>query len=102
MKKIMIIIIFMGMFSILCYSQNTVNIKYFGSIDLENYEEYEVNSSFVRGVWYLAEEEQMILLLSSTYYAFCGVDIDTFESFLGSRSKGRFFNSYIKNQFDCN
>ena len=43
----------------------------------------------------------MLIALRDTYYHYCGIDSGTVSELMGASSMGRFFNCYIKGQFDC-
>ena len=79
----------------------TVSVKYRGPVDLAPFTCTATQSSFVHRVCYDAKRANLILLLNTTYYAYCGVPVETHSALIRSSSKGRFFNSYIKNRFRC-
>ncbi|MBV7377287.1 KTSC domain-containing protein [Maritimibacter sp. DP4N28-5] len=74
----------------------TVSVKYWGDVDLASYHCEETASSFVHRVCFDADANHVVVLLRSTYYAYCGVDDDVVRAWLGAPSKGRFYNSEIK------
>ncbi len=59
------------------------------------------SSSFVGNVIYDSETQDMKITLSGESYVFCNVPDRTFDAFEGSSSKGSYFNSIIKGNFDC-
>ena len=79
----------------------TVSVKHRGPVDLGSFTCTATQSSFVHRACYDAERAYLVLLLNSTYYDYCGVSAEVYSGLLRSSSKGRFFNSYIKNRFHC-
>ncbi|TYP82979.1 KTSC domain-containing protein [Maritimibacter alkaliphilus HTCC2654] len=85
----------------------TVNVKYWGAADLDEYACTDTQSSFVHRICFNGDEAHVVVLLNSTYYAYCNVDAATVRNWLNSSSKGRFYNANIKNsgsggRFSCN
>ena len=79
----------------------TVSVTHRGLVDLAPFTCTATQSSFVHRACYDAERAYLVLLLNSTYYDYCGVPVEVHSALLRSSSKGRFFNSYIKNRFHC-
>ena len=86
--------VFLFFLAISAYGE-TVSVKYRGLVDLTTFECAATQSSFVHRVCYDRERAYLVLLLNDTYYDYCGVPIEVHSAFLGSASKGRYFNSYI-------
>lgn len=75
----------------------TIEVKYEGAVHLGNYECQTVTrSSLVNRVCYEEPAGSMIVLLKSTYYAYCRVPADLVASFYAAESMGRFYNQRIK------
>ena len=59
-------------------------------------------SSVIRGAWYLPERRQLDLLFTSgRRYVYSGVPLAIAAGFAEAPSKGRFYNSEIRNRFPC-
>lgn len=58
-------------------------------------------SSFVRGAWYDAANDYMIIRLDSTYYHYCGLPGSVWDAFSAASSFGSYYNGSIKGRFDC-
>lgn len=74
----------------------TVDVKYWGSADLQSYQCADTESSFVHRICYDGQEQHLVVLLRNTYYAYCNVDEPTFDEWLSTPSKGRFYNQRIR------
>lgn len=59
-------------------------------------------SSVIRGAWYLPTRGQLDLLFTSgRRYTYSGVPMAVAQGFAEAESKGRFYNSEIRNRFPC-
>jgi hypothetical protein len=59
-------------------------------------------SSVIRGAWYLPKRRQLDLLFTSgRRYIYSGVPMEIAHGFARAESKGRFYNSEIRNRFPC-
>lgn len=84
----------------------TINVKYWGPVDLRTYECTNTASSFVHRICYDVSKAHVVVRLRNTYYPYCRVDRATVNAWLSSSSKGRFYNANIKSnavngRFDC-
>lgn len=84
----------------------TIDVKYWGSVDLRSYECANTASSFVHRICYDESKAHVVVRLRNTYYPYCRVDRATVSAWLNSSSKGRFYNANIKSnavngRFDC-
>lgn len=84
----------------------TIDAKFIGDVDLEQFQCTETVSSFVHRICYDVTDSRVIVLLRETFYQYCNVDADTVAAWLGADSKGRFYNQNIKSnavdgRFDC-
>ena len=84
----------------------TIDVKYWGPVDLSSYECTDTASSFVHRVCYDENKAHIVVRLRNTYYPYCRVDRATVSAWLNSSSKGRFYNANIKSsavngRFDC-
>ena len=79
----------------------SVYVKYRGNVSLDNFSCKNTSSSFVNKICYQKQNSYIVVLLGSTYYHYCRVPNSTFERWLGTSSKGSFYNSNIKGRFDC-
>lgn len=87
------------------HAEEWLVIKYRSSpvdVDKPYFEKLDTSkSSLVRGAWYDAENEYMIINLGGTNYHYCGLDEETWKTFTASASFGTAYNAYIKGRFDC-
>lgn len=75
----------------------TIQVKYEGAVDLGTYEcQVVTRSSLVNRVCYDETAGFMIVLLKSTYYAYCGVPAQLVADFYAAKSVGHFYNQRIK------
>lgn len=80
----------------------TVFVKYRGPVDLSKFScESIVRSSLVQRVCYRSNANYMVINLAGTYYHYCRIDPATARQLLSASSMGRYFNQYIKGNFDC-
>ena len=85
----------------------TVVVKYRGPVDLTPFEcSGELDSSVVKRVCYNAAHAYMLISLKGTWYLYCDIDAGTVRALLAAESKGRFYNSSIKDsgtggRFSC-
>jgi hypothetical protein len=86
----------------------TIDVKYAGQVDLGSYVCQPITrSSLVNRVCYDVGALLMIVLLRSTYYAYCDVPEDLVARFYAANSMGRFYNQEIKSdavggRYACN
>ena len=79
----------------------TVSVKYYGSVNLNSFDCVKTISSFVNRICYNESSQTAIVLLRSTYYAYCRIPNTTISEWLRSASKGRYYNSAIKGKYRC-
>ena len=53
------------------------------------------------GAWDDKSNSCMILGLNGTYYHYCRMPRDTWDSFRSADSFGKYFDGYIKGRYDC-
>lgn len=95
MKTLMTIVLLAS--STLTAMAETINVKFIGRVELETYECYEIDrSSLINRLCYEDAARIMIVMLRSTYYAYCDVPKEIVASFFSSKSMGRFYNQNIK------
>jgi hypothetical protein len=58
-------------------------------------------SSFVTEAWYDKANAYMIIGLAGTYYHYCRMPREAWESFCAADSFGRHYNKFIKGRYDC-
>ncbi|MDY6826622.1 MAG: KTSC domain-containing protein [Bacillota bacterium] len=84
---------------------NFVTVKYRDtSVDIAApYFEYHdtTGSSFIRGAWYDQNNQYMVINLDGVYYHYCAMPYSVWMNFKRADSYGRFYNQYIKGQYDC-
>lgn len=85
----------------------TVDVKYYGSLDLKTFACTEVTrSSLVNRACYDKTQKFMVVQLNATYYPYCEMPTATYEAFLAAPSMGKYYNANIKGTgkdgpFDC-
>ncbi len=61
-----------------------------------------VRSSAIQAVGYDAATQRMrIAFVQGHTYEFCRVPASVFEGLLGARSKGGYYNDYIRDRYQC-
>ncbi len=62
-----------------------------------------VNSTAILWVEYVPLTQRMWVMFrdGDKAYEFCGVPLGVFERFLGAASKGKFYDQFIKDKYDC-
>ena len=63
-------------------------------------EKISVHSSFIMGAAYNEEKQCLRLEIHSTYYYYYGVTRQKVSRFKKAHSKGKYFISYIKGQYE--
>lgn len=59
-------------------------------------------SSVIDGAWYLPERRELdLLLVSGRRYRYSHVPAEVARGFVSAPSKGRYYNSWIRNRFPC-
>lgn len=59
-------------------------------------------STVIRGAWYLPQRRQLdLLFISGRRYTYSNVPMAIADAFAAAESKGRFYNSEIRNRFPC-
>jgi hypothetical protein len=65
-----------------------------------NFEHLEVNSSAIKSMRYFRQPRQLVVKFNNdTNYLYKGVPVRLFQKMRNSYSIGKFFNRYIKNNF---
>lgn len=89
----------------LTQTSNYVTIKYRtnGQVDIAagNFETLNRSESSLGGAWYDSSEQYMVMKLSSTYYHYCGVPVDTWTGLKHASSLYSYYNSSVKGNYDC-
>jgi len=72
------------------------------SVCLDEFEYQDTSrSSFVRGAWYDASNDYMLISLKGTTYHYCRVPRHVWKAFKNAPSFGRFYGSNLKGAYDC-
>lgn len=85
----------------------TIDVKYFGKLDLAPFICTDVTrSSFINRACYDKSKKFMVVQLRSTYYPYCEIAASIYEAFLSAESMGRYYNANIKGSgndgpYDC-
>jgi hypothetical protein len=61
---------------------------------------YEFDSSAVASAVYDYETKELSIILPTGTYNYVSVSYHTFSGLVEARSKGKFFNKFIKNKFN--
>ena len=59
----------------------------------------QFTSSFIKLIGYKKDKEELYVVMESGVYKYFNVPINTLDAFLNSESKGRYFDSRIKNVY---
>lgn len=80
-----------------------VTVKYRDTpVNVKNFTEYKLKkSSFVHEILYDESEKYLLVRLKNTFYHYCNINESTVESWVSSKSLGRFYVSRIKGSFGC-
>jgi len=80
----------------------SVSVKYGGEVKIDSFScEWVSRSSFIKRLCYDPKESYVIVLLSNTYYHYCGVPAGIVSSWSTAASMGRFYNANVKGRYDC-
>jgi hypothetical protein len=85
----------------------TIDVKYYGRLDLAPFVCAEVTrSNFVNRVCYDQAQQFMVARLRSVYHSYCEIPTSTYNAFLAAPSMGQYYNANIKGAgadgpFDC-
>lgn len=105
MENIKLSITTLLLFLVLVYGASakaeTVFVKYRGPISLDQFQCSYPSSSFVHRICYRAERRYLVVLLNKTYYHYCNMPVSVVEHWISAESSGRFYNIYIKGNYDC-
>lgn len=82
---------------------NVIEIKYSGNeVNLSGYDSLNTSkSSFVHGAWYDSAGKTLVLKLNDDYYQYCNFPDDVWLDFSDAESFGQFYNSTIKDHYQC-
>jgi len=82
---------------------NYVDVRYRNDpVDVASFEYLNTSrSSWVRGAWYDADNQYMIINLQGTNYHYCGMPSSAWRSFKSASSFGSHYNAFIKSNYDC-
>src|SRR5262249_15042058 len=58
-------------------------------------------SSFITGAWYDSSNSYMVIGLRGSYYHYCRMPRNAWNSFQVADSLGRHYNAFIKGNYDC-
>lgn len=101
MKKSVLTLGFLLFLTPMLAWSETVFAKYFGSVDLSEYRCLDTVSSFVNRICYNDENSTAVVLLKSTYYAYCRIPSNVVSGWINAPSKGRYYNNRIKGRYRC-
>lgn len=110
LNKIKLLIIITAVILLFCFDSSIPNqataekvyVKYRGYVDLSPFScEWITISSFINRLCYDKKDHYVIVQLRNTYYHYCEVPKSIVDEWRHAKSMGRFYNSYIKGNFDC-
>lgn len=79
----------------------TVIVKYRGQVDLKDFKCAWPQSSFVHRVCYRENHKYLVVLLQQTYYHYCRIPPGVVADWLSAPSVGKYYEQYIKGNYDC-
>jgi hypothetical protein len=79
----------------------TVFVKYRGAVNLKTFDCIGTSSSLVHQVCYRNKVQYLVVLLNQTYYHYCRIPPPVVDEWLKADSKGKFYLTNIKGNFDC-
>lgn len=88
----------------LSFDFNEASFKWKGSkiyTDAAKFLQFDQSSSFVGNVVYEKDKEEMLIVLGDRIYNFCNVPREIYDGFQRASSKGKYFNSFIKELWNC-
>ena len=102
MKKLLLVLILSFGFTTTSYAES-VYVQYRGNVSLNDFYCKYTQSSFVNRICYQQQNNYyyLVVSLNGSYYHFCGVPFEALRDWTNAYSKGSFFNSYIRDKFDC-
>ena len=104
-KNLYVTIVLFAMYVVLCCAgiaqAETIFVKYRGMVDLREFNCTNTESSFVHRICYKKADKYLVVLLTDTYYHYCQIPQDVVQQWLSADSKGKFYNTKIKGNFDC-
>jgi hypothetical protein len=80
---------------------DTIAVKYKGAVNLKNFDCIGISSSLVHRICYRNKAQYLVVLLNQTYYHYCRIPPPIVEQWLKADSKGKFYLTNIKGNFDC-
>ncbi|MCP3414209.1 KTSC domain-containing protein [Bradyrhizobium brasilense] len=101
------VLIIVSLASVTSAAAETIDVKYYGKLDLAPFACTIVSrSSFIGRACYDKSQQFMVVQLRSVYYPHCEMPAATFEAFLAAPSMGQYYNANIKGSgsdgpFDC-
>jgi KTSC domain len=88
--------LFLSLLSVPVTSE-TVDVRGRGAVDLQSFECRDINrSSLIQRVCYDVAQAYLLVAVAGIYDGYCGVPVQTFDSFLGAPSMGVYLNRTIR------
>lgn len=79
-----------------------VYVKSRGEVDLAPFRcEGVARSPNVKRICYDAPHRYVLVSLKGIWYHYCGVPVTTVNTWKRAFSKGRYYNDYVRDNFDC-
>lgn len=104
MKRILTTLLLVTAFSYsTAFACNAAYVKYRDThVCLDQFEYQDTSrNSFVKGAWYDASNDYMVLSLKGTKYHYCRMPDSVWNAFKGAFSYGRFYSANLKGKYDC-
>lgn len=82
----------------------SIYVKYRGNIDIDNGHFSKLplkSSSFVKDMYYDKSNKYLLVRLNHTYYHYCLIPNDIVKKWVEAPSLGKYYNLFIKGQYDC-
>ena len=103
MKKLIVVAAAFILFTQAAYACDKTWVKYRNTpVCLDQFQAGDTSgSSFVRGAWYDASKDYMVIDLNGTKYHYCRFPSGTWKGLLSSTSHDRYYKTMIKGRYDC-
>ncbi len=95
--------LFLALFAGNAFACDTAYVKYRPTpVCFDQFEYQDTSrSSFVRGAWYDASNDYMVIALKGTKYHYCRVPESIWIGFKSASSFGRYYGANLKGNYDC-
>lgn len=70
-------------------------------VSASNFEPLKESDSTVKGAWYDAGNEYMVIKLGNTYYHYCGMPSSAWDDLKSASTPYDYYENSIRGNFDC-